>query len=218
MNGALPVEAIPWIALLGLGALHGLNPAMGWLFAVALGFQEGGARAVWRALPPLAAGHALAVLLALAVLAVLGNALPHDVVKVVLGVALVGLGAWRLRSHRHPRRAGMRATPGQLTAWSFLMASGHGAGLMVLPLVAGVEAGGAHGAHGMAQASAAPMQAASWLAAGTHTLGYLLVTGLIAWLVCERLGLRHLTRVWFNVDLVWALALVGTGVAVMVGG
>ena len=216
MSGAMWMQGLPWLALLGLGALHGLNPGMGWLFAVALGFQEGRGRAVWRALPPLAAGHALAVLAALAVLVILGAAVPLRGVQVGIGLALVALGLWRLRRHRHPRSAGMRATPRQLTGWSFLMASAHGAGLMVLPLVAGsVGAGQAH--HDVARAAALPSQASAWFAAGIHTAGYLLVTGLVAWLVYEKLGLRRLTQVWFNVDLVWALALVVTGGVVLLG-
>jgi hypothetical protein len=110
----------------------------------------------------------------------------------------------------------MRATPRQLTAWSFLMASAHGAGLMVLPLVAG-SVSNAHAHHHVAHAAALPGQATAWLSAGIHTAGYLLVTGMVAWLVYEKLGLRRLTAMWFNVDLVWALALVGTGLGVVLG-
>lgn len=218
MSGGIDPGPLPLLALLGLGALHGLNPGMGWLFAVALGFQDGKGRAVWRALPPLALGHALAVLAALLVLVVLGAALPERGVALALGSALVLLGLWRMRSHRHPRSAGMRATRRQLAGWSFLMASAHGAGLMVLPLVAGGATAEAHAHHAVHAAAALPGQATAWMAAGVHTAGYLLITGLIAWLVVEKLGLRRLTQLWFNVDLVWALALVGTGVAVVLGG
>ncbi|MBP2648541.1 MAG: hypothetical protein H6Q77_2165 [Gemmatimonadetes bacterium] len=213
MSDASWHQGLPWVTLLLLGALHGLNPGMGWLFAVALGFQERQGRAVWRALPPLAAGHALAVGAALLMLLAIGGALPEDAVRLALGATLVGLGLYRLRWHRHPRGAGMRANARQLTSWSFLMASAHGAGLMVLPLMAGVLAGSeAH--HGVMHASMLPGQAA-WLAAGVHTAGYLFITGLVAWLVYEKLGLRRLTSVWFNVDLVWAVALVGTGAVVL---
>lgn len=196
MNHAMH-DGLPWLTLLALGALHGLNPGMGWLFAVALGFQERDGRAVWRALPPLAAGHALAVGGALLVLFVLGAAIPPGTLSIVMGVALVGLGGYRMLRHRHPRLAGMQANARQLTTWSFVMASAHGAGLMVLPLLAGT------------------LTAAAWLAAGIHTAGYLGITGLVAWLVYEKLGLRRLTSVWFNVDYAWALALVGTGAFVL---
>ena len=208
-------QGLPWLMLLSLGALHGLNPGMGWLFAVALGFQERQGRAVWRALPPLAAGHALAVAAALLVLLAVGAAIPAGAVRVVLGATLIGLGLYRLRWHRHPRAAGMRANARQLTGWSFLMASAHGAGLMVLPLMVGALQAGSH-AHDAHNATMPSGQALAWLAAGVHTAGYLAITGLVAWLVYEKLGLRRLTSVWFNVDLVWAVALVGTGVVVLV--
>jgi len=207
-------QGLPWLTLLLLGALHGLNPGMGWLFAVALGFQERQGRAVWRALPPLATGHALAVVAALVPLAVIGAVYPAATVRVVLGVLLIGLGAYRLRWHRHPRTAGMRANARQLTAWSFLMASAHGAGLMVLPLMAGAMQS-AHVGHAVQHAVLLPGQAIAWQAAGLHTAGYLLMTGLVAWVVYEKLGLRRLTQMWFNVDFAWALALVGTGVFVL---
>jgi hypothetical protein len=215
-DGALH-PGFPWLALLLLGALHGLNPGMGWLFAVALGFQEQRARAVWRALPPLALGHALAVVAALLALVVMGAAMPVAAVRLALGVMLVGLGLYRITRHRHSRVAGMRANARQLTAWSFVMASAHGAGLMVLPLMTDLmgDSGGAPGAHGVHHASMVPGPAMAWVAAGLHTASYLLMTGLVAWLVYEKLGLRRLTRVWFNVDFAWAVALVGTGLAVL---
>lgn len=219
MNDVAWHQGLPWLALLLLGALHGLNPGMGWLFAVALGFQEREGRAVWRALPPLAIGHGLAVIAALLLLVVMGAAMPVVAVRVALGAMLVALGAFRIVRHRHPRTAGMRASPGQLTTWSFVMASAHGAGLMVLPLVAGAVDVDMHEtmAHGMRHASLAPGPAVAWVAALLHTAGYLLVTGVVAWLVYEKLGLRRLTQVWFNVDYAWAVALIGTGVVVLVG-
>src|SRR5690606_7681172 len=118
------------------GAIHGINPAMGWLFAVALGLQERSARAVWRALPPLALGHAVAIAVMLALAIAIGAVIPPHVLRAIVGVTLIGFGVRRLfRRHAHPRGIGMRVSTPQLTAWSFLMASAHGAGLMVLPLV-----------------------------------------------------------------------------------
>ena len=215
MNDASWLQGLPWLALLLLGALHGLNPGMGWLFAVALGFQEQRGRAVWRALPPLAIGHGLAVIAALLLLLVMGAALPVLAVRVALGGMLIALGAYRIVRHRHARTAGMRANRRQLTTWSFVMASAHGAGLMVLPLVAGALHLEAQ-THAMHHASLVPAPALAWIAAGLHTAGYLLVTGVVAWLVYEKLGLRRLTQVWFNVDFVWAVALIGTGLVVWV--
>jgi hypothetical protein len=209
-----------WLALAGLGAGHGLNPGMGWLFAVALGMQEGRTRAVWRALPPLALGHALAVAAAVLAAAVLGRLLPPEALGWIVGGMLLGLGALRVLRHRHPRYGGMRVGFRELTIWSFLMATAHGAGLMVLPLlVGGSNAGstpGLSGGHAMhlAQASmvplAGPMATGLW-ATAMHSAGYLLVTGLIAVIVYRKLGLRMLRTMWINVDLIWGGALVITG-------
>ena len=204
-------------ALAALGAGHGLNPGMGWLFAVALGMQEGSGRAVWRALPPLALGHALAVGVAVAVAAALGELVPAEVLGWGVGGLLVGLGAVRLLRHRHPRYGGMRVGFRELTVWSFLMATAHGAGLMVLPLVVGDGGvGSGHSAHArLAQASLLPDPGAL-LVTGMHSAGYLLVTGLIAVIVYHKLGLRMLRTLWVNLDVVWGGALVLTGALTLV--
>ena len=124
-----------WDAMVALGAYHGINPGMGWLFAVALGMQQGSARGVWRALPPIALGHAMAVGLVLLAAALAGLIVPLETMKVIVAGMLMTLGLYRLWRHRHPRYAGMQVTFGTLTVWSFLMASAHGAGFMVLPFV-----------------------------------------------------------------------------------
>ena len=126
-----------WLSLAGLGAVHGLNPGMGWLFAVALGMQEGRTRAVWRALPPLALGHALAIAAAVLGAAAVGQLLPPRVLVWIVGGMLLGLGALRLARHRHPRYGGMQVGFRDLTFWSFLLASAYGADLMLLPVLLG---------------------------------------------------------------------------------
>lgn len=218
----MSTELWSWAGLAGLGAVHGINPAMGWLFAVALGLQEKRGRAVWRALGPLAAGHALAIGSAVAVAGMLGHLLDPRLIRWLVAALLLGLGTYRLVRHRHPRLAGMRVGPGQLTAWSFLMASAHGAGLMVLPLVLGgtlssAGMGAGHAAHG---AHTAPLAAGvttgssvALLVTLVHTAGYLLVTGGVAWLVYEKLGVRLLRTAWINIDVLWAIALVITALA-----
>lgn len=207
-----------WLALAALGAGHGLNPGMGWLFAVALGMQEGRSRAVWRALSPLALGHALAVGAAVLAAAALGRLVPASVLGWMVGSALLGLGALRLVRHRHPRYGGMRVGFRELTTWSFLMATAHGAGLMVLPLL--VRDAGAvpqpSATHAMHLAAASMVPASGPVGAGLeatllHTAGYLLVTGLIAMVVYRKLGLRMLRVMWINLDLIWGGALVVTG-------
>jgi len=203
-----------WLALAALGAGHGLNPGMGWLFAVALGMQEGRGGAVWRALPPLALGHALAVGVAVAAAVALGGLLPAEVLEWGVGGLLLGLGMLRLLRHRHPRYGGMRVGFRELTIWSFLMATAHGAGLMVLPLLVGDHGVGAgQGPHTMQMARASLLpESGALLATTMHSAGYLLVTGLIAVVVYHRLGLGMLRRLWLNLDLVWGGALVLTGV------
>lgn len=211
-----------WLALAALGAGHGLNPGMGWLFAVALGMQEGGSRAVWRALSPLALGHALAVGAAVAVAVALGQFLPGEALEWIVGGLLITLGTLRLLRHRHPRYGGMRVGFRELTTWSFLMATAHGAGLMVVPLVvdnsamshgAGTSGGHAHAMH-LAQMSMLSVSGhwdtALW-ATAMHSAGYLVVTGLIAVVVYRKLGLRMLRTMWLNLDLIWGGALVLTG-------
>ena len=211
-----------WLAFAALGAGHGINPGMGWLFAVALGLQEGRSRAVWRALPPLALGHALAVGAAALTAAALGQVVPADVLKWIVSGSLVALGGVRLVRHRHPRSRGMRVGFRGLASWSFLMATAHGAGLMVLPLLVGQGASTAeaahvgHAMHGVraAQAMLMPMPGltdVSLWATVFHTAGYLLVTGLVAVIVYHKLGLRLLRAMWINLDLVWGGALIITG-------
>ena len=128
----------PWAALALLGAVHGLNPGMGWLFAVALGLQERDRRAVWSAMLPLAVGHALAIAAAIGVAAVVGLVVATDGIRWIVAATLLVLGVVRLRRHRHPRWVGMRAGARDLTLWSFLMATAHGAGLMLLPFALGI--------------------------------------------------------------------------------
>jgi hypothetical protein len=216
----------PWVALALLGAIHGLNPGMGWLFAVALGLQERDRHAVWRAMAPMAAGHAAAIGAAVAAAAVIGLALPMDALRWAVAVTLLGFGVLRLARHRHPRWAAMRVSRRDLALWSFLMATAHGAGLMALPLVLRATSGATHAGHHhlapvsrvVASASLVPSTLdAGLLATVVHTGGYLAVTVLMAVLVYERLGLRVLRTAWVNLDLVWGVALIGTGVLTALG-
>lgn len=195
-----------WTAILLLGIWHGINPGMGWLFAVALGLQERSRRAVWGALLPLALGHGLAIALAVACALAVGIVLPPDRLKWAVAVALLGFGAWRLVRHHHPRWIGMRVSARDLTVWSGMMATAHGAGLMVLPFLLPA---GAPGVLPMG-AGHATHAAAGLLPPLLHTTGYLLVTGLLAVIVYEKLGLRLLRTMWVNLDLVWGVALIGT--------
>jgi hypothetical protein len=203
-----------WNALLFLGAYHGINPGMGWLFAVALGMQQGNARGVWRALPPIALGHAAAVGTVLLVAGLLQMVVPLAVMKVGIAAVLLALGLYRLWRHRHPRYGGMRVNFRDLAVWSFLMSSAHGAGFMVLPFVISMSdkvlaAGANHAHHATATGTQVPWVGA--LALLSHTFAYLLVLTLAAWIVYRKLGLALLRTAWVNLDSIWAGALVATG-------
>ena len=229
---------LPWLILLGLGAFHGINPAMGWLFAVALGLQERRRNGVLAALLPLGVGHALAVAAALAIALVVGAVVPLAYLQWIVAAILIPLGIIRLFRHRHPRWASMRVGMSRLTLWSFLMASAHGAGLMVVPVFLGMSATSAQMQHQHME-NMVPVEAPSVLpvavhadvdtpsppvsfnhtpglavalrATGLHAIGYLLVTALIALFVYEKFGLAFLRKAWFNLDLLWAVALIATG-------
>jgi len=207
-----------WQAMLVLGAYHGINPGMGWLFAVALGMQHGTARGVWRALPPIALGHAMAVATVLAAAAMAGVVVPLHLLKVVIAAMLVALGSYRLWRHRHPRFGGMQVGFRDLAIWLFLMASAHGAGFMLLPWVLpmAVDASAATGEHAAHMLSMDG--GTSWVsvgAVGVHTMSYLIVMTIAAWIVYRKIGLAFLRTAWFNLDWLWAGALVASGVALL---
>lgn len=200
-----------WGVLLGLGAFHGINPGMGWLFAVALGMQERRRGAVLSALLPLGIGHALAVSAAIVVALMAGVVLPVHWLRWLVTGTLVALGLARLFRHRHPRWASMRVGAGALTLWSFLMASAHGAGLMVVPVFLAMPAMATGHSHHHAMEMAAATPSSALLATGLHAIGYLIVTAAVAILVFEKLGVGMLRKTWFNLDLLWAVSLIGTG-------
>jgi hypothetical protein len=199
-----------WAMLLALGAFHGINPGMGWLFAVALGMQERRRGAVLRALVPLGVGHALAVAGAVGAAFAIGTVIPIGWLRWPTAGVLISLGMLRFFRHRHPRWASMRVSMSGLTLWSFLMATAHGAGLMVVPMFLGMTmAGDAGHMHHTMPASVGA--GAALVATGLHAAGYLAVTAFIAVLVFEKLGVGLLRRAWFNLDLIWAAALLATG-------
>jgi hypothetical protein len=223
--------SFPWVSLLVLGAAHGINPAMGWLFAVGRGLQERDRRAVWRALGPLALGHAVAIAVAVLLAITLGQVLPVRWLRWIVAAALLAVGVDGLVRHRHVRLGGMRVSARELATWSFLMASVHGAGLMVLPFVLGAGASRPsavlhdHHAMGLVGGQAPPLLAAGVgildpigvTAPLIHTLGYLVVTAALAVVVYEKVGLRILRRAWINLNVLWAAALIAAALMSIVG-
>ena len=199
-----------------LGAYHGINPGMGWLFAVALGMQEQKGSAVARALIPIALGHALSIGIVVVTAAFLGMALPQEAIRYGVAALLFGLGIFSLVRHYHPRWVRMQVGFRDLTVWSFLMATAHGAGFMLLPVLLGsrtVEAADHMAGHHHTSAAASPL--AALLATAVHTIAYLAVTGLIAWVVYTKFGLAILRKAWLNLDALWAAALVVTSVVIL---
>lgn len=192
-----------WAAVVGSGMFHGVNPAMGWLFATALGLQRGSRAALLLALPPLALGHAASVLLFTSSTAALGAHLPGAALHWGLGALLIAWAAWQhAYGHRHRVRVGMTVGFVGLAAWSALMATLHGAGLMLMPAM--LPLCGAVGG--------APDPLALSLAfTALHTLATLATTGAVALLAYEYLGLGVLRRGWINFDWLWRGALVATG-------
>jgi hypothetical protein len=204
-----------WLMLL-LGAYHGINPGMGWLFAVALGMQEQKGSAVARALVPIALGHALSIGIVVVTAAFLGMALPREVIRYIVAAILFGLGIFSMVRHYHPRWVRMQVGFRDLTLWSFLMATAHGAGLILLPVLLGsrtVEAADRMAGHHRTSAAASPL--AALLATGVHTIAYLAVTGLIAWVVYSKFGLAILRKAWINLNVLWGAALVVTSVVTL---
>lgn len=215
MTHAVAGPAALWLMLL-LGAYHGVNPGMGWLFAVALGMQEQKASAVVRSLLPIALGHALAIACVVLAAAFLGVALPLTLIRYLVGALLLGLGVYCLVRHRHPRWVKMRVGFRDLTVWSFLMASAHGAGLMLLPVLLASNTVEAEGSIVHSHMTAAASPGAGLLATAVHTAGYLAITGIVALLVYRKFGLSLLRKSWFNLDLLWAAALVVAGLITLI--
>ncbi len=208
----------PWLALSLLGAYHGLNPGMGWLFAVARGLQENRRKAVLESLLPIALGHAASIALVVLLVGGAQTLVPPRALRTAGAVVLILFGLFKfLRPRAHPRWVGMRVGSGELAVWSFLMATAHGAGLMLFPVLLSFPAAAeeastghhGHAAHGMGLAAASLGRDAG--AVLVHTLAMLVVMGAIALVVYEKLGLAILRRAWINLDLIWAVAIVAAG-------
>jgi hypothetical protein len=203
----------PWVLLVLLGAYHGINPGMGWLFAVAIGLQEKSRKSVLRALLPIALGHAVSIALVVAIVGGVEAFAPPRALRTYGAVALIAFGLFKfVRPRSHPRWVGMRIGAGELALWSFLMATAHGAGLMLFPVLIAFPASGhaGHAGH-MQHVAGSGSIARDGAAVLVHTAAMLLVMGAVALVVYEKLGLAILRRAWMNLDLVWAVAIVAAG-------
>ena len=198
----------PWLAFAGLGAFHGLNPAMGWLFAVALGMHRQSRSAVLLAIPAIAAGHAASILAVALAFVMLSTIVQLHVANLGSGLLLIGCAAvlW-LFGHRLRVRIGMTTGLAGLVVWSFVMTTAHGAGLMLLPALMPLCLG--EGSVTMATASS--VGAMTLAAVTVHAGAMLAVTAAIALVVYQWVGLAVLRSAWINLDLLWIIALAGTG-------
>jgi hypothetical protein len=205
----MTVAAWPWLALIVLGAWHGLNPGMGWLFSVALGLQERSRRAVFVALLPIALGHALAIGLVVLLVSIIGPMIPVRWLQIGGAATLFIIAIWKLWRARHPTWVGMRVNFWDLTIWSWLMASAHGAGLMLVPVLLGGRSVfcGATSSSTNSLLFFHPLVATA--AVGVHTISHLVIAGLVAWIVYDFIGLAVLRRSWINLDLIWCFSLLG---------
>jgi hypothetical protein len=201
------MSAAQLIALVLLGLFHGLNPAMGWLFAVSTGMLERSVGALLRVLPFIGLGHAASVTLIASLGAVTDAVIAPRIAAYAAGALLVGFGIWLVASGRHLRWVGMKLGRWQLAGWSFLMASAHGAGLMLLPVIL-MSGHGGHRHVGSAATSGIE-------AAAIHTAVMLATATTVALIVYSVVGLQVLRRLWVNVDRIWAFALVGAGAAAL---
>jgi hypothetical protein len=205
-------EAGPWLAIAGLGLFHGLNPAMGWLFAVALGLHRHSQRVVLISLLPIALGHAAAIAAVVAIALTLGLILDTTTLLRLAAVVLIGWALWHfMRGHRQRVRIGMQAGLLGLAVWSFLMASAHGAGLMLIPVVMPLCLANSPGAE-LAATGSLPIAAA---ALGLHTAVMLATIGVISFAVYRWIGVEFLRRGWINLDILWTAALLACGVALL---
>jgi hypothetical protein len=238
---AIPHESLaPVLTMMAFGAYHGLNPGMGWLFALSVGLQRQSDRAIWSSLLPIAAGHAASLALVVGLVFVSAHYVSTPMLQITTALVLIGFGIYKIFNYyRHPRWVGMQVGMRDLTWWSFLMATAHGAGLMIAPLVltlalpcvdTGTSSTAMSGDHvHMAVASdhihmtmASPdvaMAANLGIGLGLlmHTLAMLAVMALVAWFVYKRFGLKILRSHWINFDLIWAAALIIAGAVALLG-
>jgi hypothetical protein len=211
LNGGDWAQAWLWLAVIASGLYHGVSPGMGWPLAVSAGLMAGSPRALLAALVPLLAGHWLAMLLVLlpfSLLLVLDEWRLQ--IQIAASLLVIGFGVFRLVSRRHPR-ALARIRPAQLGLWSFAVAMAHGAGLMLVPIYLGLCRGGIDGSHEKLAALIGSDLAMAVLVAAVHAAAMIAAGGILAWLVYRYLGLKFVSRSWFNLEAAWAASLILAG-------
>jgi hypothetical protein len=211
LNGADSGQGWLWLAVIVSGLYHGVSPGMGWPLAVSAGLMERSSRALLAALLPLSAGHWLAMLVVLLPFSLL-LALAEWQLQIQIGASLLvmGFGVFRLVFRRHPR-ALARIRPAQLGLWSFAVAMAHGAGLMLVPIYLGLCRADAEGSHEKLGALIGGDLGMALLVAAVHAAAMIVAGGTLAWLVYRYLGLKFVSRSWFNLETAWAASLILAG-------
>jgi hypothetical protein len=201
-----------WLAVVASGLYHGVNPGMGWPLAVSAGLMQKSPRALVAALWPLTAGHLLAMLLVLLPFALLVTIVEWQrQIQLGASLAVIGFGVFRLADRRHPR-ALARIPPTQLGLWSFTIALAHGAGLMLVPIYLGLcKSSDLGSGHEAADALINASLKMAVLVSAAHSIAMIAAGGSLAWLVYRYLGLKFLSRSWFNLDTAWAVSLILVG-------
>jgi len=201
-----------WLAVVASGVYHGLNPGMGWPLAVSAGLMEKSARTLVAALGALTVGHLLAMLVVVLPFALLVALLEwQQHIQIGASLLVIGFGIFRLANPRHPRVLA-RIRPTQLGLWSFVVAIAHGAGLMLVPIYLGLcRAADLDKGHEMAGALINATLGVAVLVSVVHSVAMLAGGGILAWLVYRYLGLKFLSRSWFNLDSTWAVSLILVG-------
>ncbi len=201
-----------WLAVVASGLYHGVNPGMGWPLAVSAGLMERSSRALVAALWPLMAGHLLAMLVVILPFSLLAVLVQWQrQIQIGASLLVIGFGIFRFVNRRHPR-ALARIPPTQLGLWSFAVAIAHGAGLMLVPIYLGLcRAGDLDGGHAAAGALINANLRMAVLVSFVHSIAMVAAGGVLAWLVYRYLGLKFLSRSWFNLDAAWAVSLVLVG-------
>lgn len=205
-----------WLAVVASGLYHGVNPGMGWPLAVSAGLMENSPRALFAAFWPLSAGHLLATLLILLPFAFLfGLAEWQREIQAAAALLVIGFGVFRLLNRRHPR-ALARIRPTQLGLWSFAVAIAHGAGLMLVPIYLGLcRTSALDAGHAAAGALVEASLSTALVVSIVHFAAMIVAGGALAWAVYRYLGLKFVSRSWFNLETTWAASLILVGVAAL---
>ena len=212
LAGADWAPAALWLAVVASGLYHGVNPGMGWPLAVSAGLMERSSRALVAALWPLTVGHLLAMLVVLLPFSLLVAVVQWQrQIQIGASILVIGFGIFRLINQRHPRVLA-RIRPTQLAIWSFAVAIAHGAGLMLVPIYLGLcRAADINRGHEAAGTLINASLSMAVLVSVVHSIAMIAAGGFLAWLVYRHLGLKFVSRSWFNLDTTWAFSLILVG-------